>query len=60
MSNRKKQPSPRPAGREDKGALSSQVQHIIHMASETDPQGSYTGVPLLSDTDVPIQDADDL
>ena len=28
------------------------------MYSETDPQGSYTGVPR--DDDTPIQDADDL
>lgn len=31
---------------------------LLDLASETDPQGSYTGVPLLGE--VPVQDADDL
>ncbi len=61
VSDQKKTPKAhRPAGQDGRGDLSSRVQHIIRMASETDPQGSYTGVPLLSDADVPVQDADDL
>ena len=46
--------------REERQALSPRIRRLTNMASETDPQGSYTGVPLLSDSDVPIQDADDL
>lgn len=33
---------------------------IIDMASENDPLGSYTGVPLENAFEKPVQDADDL
>lgn len=28
--------------------------------SKFDPNGSYTGIPLYDDDDMPVQDADDL
>lgn len=43
-----------------KPVISDRVQGIISMqASVTDPNGSYTGVPI-DTNDVPVQDADDL
>ncbi len=40
--------------------IKERVEKIIAMeSSETDPNGSYTGVPLRSD-EKPVQDVDDL
>lgn len=50
LSNKKKKPSPN----------ADRVKHIISMKSaETDPNGSYTGVPE-NPFEKPVQDADDL
>ena len=51
----------KPAFPEDKIArINLKVQQIIAgNASQTDPLGSYTGIPI-NPGEVPVQDADDL